>query len=360
VPRVDQIIPSLTSRDAIGAHTLALTDALRQRGIPSEIYYGTCTDDVADRARPLSSLGRPSRDRWLLYQASIGSPVFDVVAGRPETTLVNYHNITPAELLQWWEPAVAYEVGVGRAQLGRLAAQCHLAIADSAFNERELVAAGYRRTAVSSLLIDTESAAPDPLLARRLAEAREDGSPDLLFVGKVSPHKAQHDLVKMLSVYRRLYHPGARLHLVGSALGTTYGPALDAFVAELGLTDAVSVTGSVTAGELEAYYRGCDAFVCASEHEGFCVPLIEAMAHGLPVVAYASSAVPETVAGAGMLLDTKSPLRMAATVHRVVDDARLRRSLVELGEARAAAFALDTARRHFVDLVAGAIAAEAA
>jgi len=360
VRRVDQVIPSLTARDAIGAHTLALTEALRARGIPSDIYYGTCTDDVADRARPLSSLGRASRDRWLLYQASIGSPVFDVVAGRPEVTLVNYHNITPAELLQWWEPAVAYEVGVGRAQLGRLAAQCHLAIADSAFNERELTALGYRHTAVSSLLIDTAPAPPDPALARRLAEARADGSPDFLFVGKVSPHKAQHDLVKMLSVYRRLYHPGARLHLVGSALGTTYGPALEAFVAELGLTRAVSVTGSITAGELEAYYRGCDVFVCASEHEGFCVPLIEAMAHGLPVVAYASSAVPETVGEAGLLLDAKSPLRMAATVQRVVTDARLRSALVDLGRDRAAAFSLEHARRHFVDLVARAIAVEAA
>ncbi len=357
--RVDQVIPSLASRDAIGAHTLALSAALRERGIASEIYYGTCTDDVADRARPLSSLGRATKDRWLLYQASIGSDVFDIFAGRPEVKLVNYHNVTPASLLQWWEPLVAYEVSLGRAQIERIAAQCHLAVADSAFNERELVDAGYANTAVAPLLIQMNTADPDPALARRLVDAKADGGPDFLFVGKVSPHKAQHDLVKMLAVYRRLYHPRARLHLVGSALGTTYGPALDAFVEELGLAGAVSVTGSVTPEELGAYYRHCDVFVCASDHEGFCVPLIEAMGHGLPVVAYGATAVPETVADAGLLLASKAPLRFAAAVARVVDDERLRRQFVEAGERRAATFSLRSARRAFVDLVEKALGADA-
>ncbi len=105
--RVDQVIPSLASRDAIGAHTLALTDALRAAGIDSEIYYGNCTPDVADRGQPVVDLGRTGRDRWLLYQSSIGSPVYDILATRPEPKLVNYHNITPAELLAPWVPRSA-------------------------------------------------------------------------------------------------------------------------------------------------------------------------------------------------------------------------------------------------------------
>src|SRR5581483_8615348 len=112
------------------------------------------------------------------------------------------------------------------------------------------------------------------------------GGADLLYVGKLSPHKAPHDLVKMLDVLRRLYDPEARLHLVGSPLGETYGPVLHSFVSELGLEDAVFFPGSITGAELEAYFQAADAYVSASDHEGFCVPIAEAMAHGLPIVAY--------------------------------------------------------------------------
>ena len=116
--RVDQVIPSLASRDAIGVHTLNLRNGLRSAGIDSDIYYGSHTHDVQDEGRPVIELGRATRDRWLLYQASIGSPVFDIVAAWAEPKMVNYHNITPAALLRDWEPAVAYEVALGRTQLG--------------------------------------------------------------------------------------------------------------------------------------------------------------------------------------------------------------------------------------------------
>lgn len=357
--RVDQVIPSLASRDAIGAHTVALTEGLREAGIESEIFYGNCTPDVAHLGRPIGELGRTGRNRWLLYQSSIGSPVYDVLAARDEPKLVNYHNITPARLLEQWEPAVGYEVRLGRTQLERLAPESRLAVADSAYNETELHQAGYTETAVVPLLIDMTAtgADPDPGVEGRLAAAKERGGIDLLFVGKVSPHKAPHDLVKMLSVLRRLYDPAARLHLVGSPLGERYGPALAAFVAELGLEDAVSVTGSVSPAELEAYYRAADIFVCASDHEGFCVPIVEAMGHGVPVVAYGVTAVPETVGDAGLCLPDKSPLRFAAAVHRVVEDGALRGRLAAAAAHRAAGFSVTRSRARFVELVRQAVGA---
>ena len=247
--RVDQVIPSLASRDAIGVHTLNLRNGLRAAGIDSDIYYGSHTQDVQAEGRPVIELGRASRDRWLLYQASIGSPVYDILAARAEPKLVNYHNITPAALLRDWEPAVAYEVALGRTQLARLAPQSRFAVADSAFNESELHTLGYEGTAVVPLLIDMHSKSdePDPELARFLARRKErEGGADLLYVGKISPHKAPHDLVKMLDVLRRTDDPAARLHLVGSPLGETYEPALRAFIEELGLGDVVQLAGSVS------------------------------------------------------------------------------------------------------------------
>ena len=172
--RVDQVIPSLASRDAIGVHTLNLRDGLRAAGIDSDVFYGSHTPDVEHEGRPVIELGRAGRDRWLLYQASIGSPVYDILAARGEPKLVNYHNITPAELLRDWEPAVAYEAALGRTQLARLAPQSRFAVADSAFNESELQALGYQGTAVVPLLIDmhAKSDEPDPELAAALARAQ--------------------------------------------------------------------------------------------------------------------------------------------------------------------------------------------
>jgi len=356
--RIDQVLPSLASRDAIGAHSLALTEALREAGIASDIYYGTCTPDVADRGRPVTELGRSAKDRWLLYHASIGSPVYDVVASRSEGKLINYHNITPAELLEGWAPQVAYEVSLGRSQLERLAKDSRFAVADSAYNEGELVAAGYHGTAVVPLLIDmtTTGREPDPAVAARLARTKEAGGADLLYVGKISPHKAPHDLVKMLAVYRRLYDRRARLHLVGSPLGERYGPALRAFIAQLELTEAVDVVGSLEPAGLEAYYRAADIYVSASDHEGFCVPVVEAMGHGVPVVAYGVTAVPETVGDAGLLLASKEPLRFAAAVHRVVSDRELRDRLSAAGTARVAHFDLAGSKARFVELLSRAAA----
>ena len=144
---------------------------------------------------------------------------------------------------------------------------------------------------------------------------------------------------------------------MGSPLGETYEPALRAFVAELGLVDAVNLAGSVTGAELEAYYRAADVFVIASDHEGFCVPLGEAMGHGVPIVAYGVAAVPETVAGAGLVLPDKSPVAFAAAVGRVTSDPELHSVLARAGRARAAEFDLDASTRRFVALVEEAVRA---
>ena len=356
--RVDQVIPSLASRDAIGVHTINLRDGLRAAGIDSEIFYGSFTPDVEREGRSVTELGRTGRDRWLLYQSSIGSPVYDILAARHEPKLVNYHNITPAHLLRDWEANVAYEVALGRTQLARLAPQSRFAVADSAFNESELHALGYQGTAVVPLLIDmhTKSDEPDPELAARLALQKEaSGGADLLYVGKISPHKAPHDLVKMLHVLRRLYDPAARLHLVGSPLGETYEPALRTFIHELALDDAVNLAGSVSAAELEAYFQAADLYVSASDHEGFCVPLAEAMGHGLPIVAYGVSAVPETVAGAGLMLPDKSAIPFAAAVGRILSDRPLRDLLAAAGRERAGQFDLSASQARFVSLIQQAV-----
>ncbi|HEV3369204.1 MAG TPA: glycosyltransferase family 4 protein [Acidimicrobiales bacterium] len=360
VVRIDHVIPSLASRDAIGGHVMQLRDLLRSRGYQSDIYYGNASSDRLDDGLPVSRLGdRPSAGRVLLYQLSIGSGVADIFRGRSERKFVNYHNITPADLLEAWMPSVGEEVRLGRAQLRDLASVTEFAIADSEFNERELQAAGYRSTTTVPLLIDLDGFAgsPDRALAARLADQKADGGADLLFVGKVSPHKGQHDLVKALAAYRRLYDPKARLHLVGGSISDEYQLAVERFAQELDLLDAVEIAGSVTHEELIAYYAASDVFVCLSNHEGFCVPLLESMYHRLPIVAYTNTAVPETVRGAGLILPNKEPARVAAAIDRVVRDDQLRTTLAQAASERVGTFALPRVQDGFLSALEAACAA---
>ncbi len=348
--RMDQVVPFFANRDAIGAHTLHVQDILHEMGIESSIYAGGWLPEVKHLVKPVDRLKSSSTgDSWILYQFSIGSPLFNAVASYPGSKVIDYHNITPAELIEPWEPLVGEEVRIGRQQLANLAPYVRGALGDSSYNVKELIAAGYSSTAVAPLLVDLSSfdAEEDSRLARRLREERQRGGCDWLFVGKVSPHKAQHDIVKALAVYRKVYDPQARLHLVGGELSPRYGQALRAYIARLGLTDVVELAGSVSQSALATYYANVDVFVSCSEHEGFCAPILEAMYHRLPVVAYAVAAVPETVEDAGILLKDKSPAVVAAAVHKVLTDEQLRSSLSDQAARRAKELDLSVSKGKF-------------
>ena len=361
---IHQFLPTFAARDAIGTHALHARRILRSMGLESEIYAEGRPGAARRQAHPYRSYGRrPPPDRtWLLYQLSTGSAVADFVRARPEPKMVNYHNVTTASLFAPWEPHVAVECTEGRRQLREMAGEVDLGIAVSGYNEAELRAAGYRHTAVAPVLVDLDSddVVPDPEVLARLAQARRGGGSDWLFVGRVAPHKCQHDLVRALAAYRRLYDPEARLHLVGGIGSHAYFSMLERYVAALGLGGAVRLTGSVSAAALKAYYASADAFVCLSEHEGFCVPVVEAMRLSVPVVAYASTAVPETVAGAGVLLEAKDPVTVAAAVARVVDDGPLRAQLVAAGVRRADDFSLANSTRRFTEVIGKFLAGQGA
>jgi glycosyltransferase involved in cell wall biosynthesis len=300
--------------------------------------------------------GRGLGERWLLYQASIGSHVADAFAAHPAPKLLNYHNITPVELVGWWQPQLTEELVLGREQLQRLAPLVRLGIAVSGYNEAELRACGYGATAVAPLLVDLGvHASSDAAVAARLARERDGGGSIWLFVGQLAPHKSQHDVIKALAFHRVAYDPRARLHLVGRETSPRYAQMLRRLVVSLGLEDAVVMEGSVSDGALAALYEGADVLVCCSEHEGFCAPLIEAMHHRLPIVAYGATAVPETVAGAGVVLPSKAPSLVAAAVERVRSDRVLRERLVEAGVRRAHDFDLDRSRGVFADAVLGVL-----
>lgn len=357
---VFQFVPSYISHDAVGTHTTAVSRLLSGLGLRTHIYVVECRNSGAKNVSPYRSFpgARKGEPTYLLYQLSIGSPLGEWLARRPEDLIVNYHNVTPARFLAGWESYMVPHLLAGRHQLAALAPRTRLGIADSHYNEDELVAAGYQQTTTVPVLVDYEAlgATSDQRTEADLAAAKRRGGHDWLFVGRLYPNKAQHQLIRAFAVYRRLYDPRARLHLVGHDSSRFYRDALAAYAATLDLDDAVFLTGSLPQPQLVAHYRQADVFVSLSEHEGFCIPLLEAMWHRVPVVALGSSAVPETVGSAGLVLpmtDSRQPdaAVVAAAVWRVLGDDGLRERLVRAGTARVAAYDVSRTSARFASAI---------
>jgi glycosyltransferase involved in cell wall biosynthesis len=346
---IHQFVPTLAPRDAAGEHYIAVQTALREAGYHSEIYAFEAKHEYAKRAHDFRSFagGVAGEKTWLLYQSSVGSPVADFVNERDEPLMVDYHNITPASYFAKWEPVVAGALSKGRRQLADLEPRSSLGIAHSTFSAEELIALDFSPTAVVPVLLDIdalERAEPDPGVARLDANT-------WLFVGRIAPNKAQHDIIKAFAVYRRCYDPTARLRLVGGSSSHSYQSSLIDFVDALGLADAIEITGPVSTAALMAFYDTADVLVVCSDHEGFLVPLLEAMYHRVPIVAYAAAAVPETVGDAGLTLAVKDPATIADAVNRVLTNDALRSQLIAAGQRRLGDFSLSESRRKLFDAI---------
>jgi len=352
---VHQFVPALLPRDATGSHTLLMRQALRDAGWRSEIFAEATHEELfGETIRVEEYPAHAAPGDVLVYQFSTSSMVADLLLDRPEPLVLDYHNVTHPELYASWDPVSESRSAAALEQLFRLAQRSALGMADSKFNEADLVAAGCPRTAVVPVLVDLDRlvAPPDRRVAAHLAAGKAGGGADWLFVGRLVPSKAQHDLVKALWAYRRLYDPSARLNLVGPTPSRRYLSSLRAFVADLGLSEAVHITGEVSDAALAAYFDAADVYVSLSVHEGFGVPLLEALRVSVPVVALRAGAVGETLGDAGLLLDRTEPVLVAAAVNRVLSDAGLRERLATAGHTRVGTHTLAGCGRLAVDAIA--------
>ncbi len=345
---VHQLVPTITPRDAVGNHTFRLREVLRGLGYESEIFAMFRHGDVTADTHLVDQLP-PDADA-LIYQFSIGSPLATRWAQYGGRRIMNYHNITPVELVGKWDGLLDAEVRLGREQMEHYASACEHAICDSDFNRSELDALGYASTETIPVLFDVADARPDKSVITALdARRKKSGGLQILFVGRIAPNKAHHDLVAAVRTLRDVYGADAHLHVVGTDGPATYRKVVDGIVAHADMASHVTFHGSVSQEALVGFYRAADVFCCVSDHEGFCVPVIEAMHHGCPVVAYDCTAVGGTVGDGGLLLADKHPLTVATALQRVAADRELRQRLAAAGQRRAGDFALDTTRQRFAD-----------
>jgi len=350
---IHQLVPTISPRDAVGNHTFALREVLRDLGHHSNIYSMFRHPEVARDTHYIDQL--PADADVVIYQFSIGSPLADRWARHPGRKWTNYHNITPVELAGKWDGLLAAEVRLGRDQMARYARVCEHAICDSDFNRSELDELGYRSTETIPVLFDIADVPPDPGTLSRLRSNRT--GTQVLFVGRIAPNKSHHDLVASVRTLRDSYGDAAHLHLVGTDGPATYRRLVDEIISHADMGDHVTFHGSVSQSDLVAHYQSADVFCCLSDHEGFCVPVIEAMHHGLPVVAFDSTAVTGTVGDGGLVLGNKRPLTVAATLHRVGSDPELSRRLSEAGRRRAQLFGLTKTKAAFASAIAQRLSA---
>jgi len=332
MPAVHQVLATLGYGDAIGNEVLGIRRVLRAAGYESEIFVETADlrlEDLTEDYRDLPEASHP--DNILLHHFSLGSRASRLAYALPDRMALIYHNITPPEYFVDVHPRLVQLCYLGRRELGLYATRCELGLGDSEYNRQELEALGFPRTDVLPVVPDFSHL--DGPANYMQAGLFDDAWVNVLFVGRMIPNKKIDDLIRFFHAYNRWFNPRSRLLLVGAHSGfERYVAMLQNLIDRLGVPD-VHFLGHVSNAELTAYYELADVFLCASEHEGFCVPLVESFHMGVPVLAYAATAIPATMDGAGILYHDRDPVRVAALIDQVATDRRLAERIVASQDA---------------------------
>jgi glycosyltransferase involved in cell wall biosynthesis len=328
VIRIHQVLATLGYGDAIGHEVLGIQRVLATAGYESEIFVETADSRLEPMTRDYRELVDFSRsDNLLIHHFSLGSKASRTAFALPDRMALVYHNITPPEYFVGVHRTLARQCFRGRRELQAYADRCDLALGDSEFNRQDLEALGFPRTAVLPVVPDFShlDRAPNWLVARDF----DDDWTNILFVGRVIANKKIENLIRYFHAYHAFVNPRSRLLIVGAQSGfERYVASLHHLAATLDASD-IHFLGHVSDEELVALYEIADLFLCASEHEGFCVPLVEAFYTQVPVLAYAATAVPSTMDGAGVLFEDTDPMHVAALMDGILSNPDLQNRIVE-------------------------------
>jgi glycosyltransferase involved in cell wall biosynthesis len=324
--RVDQWLPAAHYGDAIGDESLRIREVLRRAGYLSEIYALDVDEEVKAEFLPFD--GQPGLPDLTIYHFALPSALTEAFRRLRSRKLIIYHNITPAKYFLGLDDELVRIAVKGRQELASLAGVAELALGDSEFNRRELESMGFRRTGVFPILMsfDRYRGKPSPVLFNML----NDGRANFLFVGRIYPNKHLEDLLRLAFFYKKYVSENFRFLLVGRAgRMVRYQQAVQGLAHRWGLRSSEFVfTGHLPWDDLLACYRGADLFVSMSEHEGFAVPLVEAMLAEVPVMAYAAGAVPDTLGEAGVVFHEKKYAELAEMAYSLMSEPGLRTAVV--------------------------------
>jgi len=352
---VHQMLASMSYGDAITDYTLEIQKILRSQGYHSEIFVEMCDRRMWKHTRRFEEYPKiSSPSNILIFHFSILSRVSRLTYYLPDKKILLYHNITPSLFFADYHPHLTGECYHGRRELKAFKDKCELALGDSEFNRQELESLGFTHTGVLPIIIDFRrfDQHPDPLVPHLYPKGRTT----LLFVGRMIPNKRVEDIIKLFYCYHKYINSKSQLILVGEYRGfERYYDSLENLIARLLLED-VHFTGHVEFEELIAYYKMADVYISMSEHEGFCVPILEAFHFQKPVVAYNSSAVPYTMRGGGVLVNHKNFSLIAELIHHILSQSSLKEEIIASQNKALASLQQERSDRlllKYVEMVAG-------
>jgi glycosyltransferase involved in cell wall biosynthesis len=348
---VNQWVPAAHKGDAIGDSARRVRDLIRAMGHESELYALTVDDALRHEVRPFSEPAARTGEITIFHYA-LPSPMTDAFASLASGRVLQYHNVTPAPYFALYDPALFRLAALGRDELKTLAGRVDVALGDSEFNRAELQALGFRRTGVFPIAVDT-ARITQPARRPAIEKILDDGLVNFLFVGRIAPNKKIEDHVRLAELYKRYVDAYYRFIFVGRFdVVPRYYSMIRALIVEYGfLDDRFVFTGPVPDEELAVYYRHAAVYVSMSEHEGFCVPLVEAMAADVPVLAYAAAAVPDTLGGAGVQFAPKDLEVAAELLGALAFDDGLRANVVAGQRRRLADFGDERITRELTALL---------
>jgi L-malate glycosyltransferase len=335
---VNQWVPAAHRGDAIGDSARRVRALLREMGHHSNIYAMTVDDDLAGDVLRFDDLEARAGDVTIFHYA-LPSAMTEAFAALPRGRVLQYHNVTPPHFFAPYHQDLFRLATLGRDEIRQLAGRTDLALGDSEFNRQELESFGFTTTGVFPIAVDIDRLRHAP---RRpaLEQMLSDGLTNFLHVGRIVPNKKIEDHIRLAEHYKRYVDVDYRFIFVGKTDGLPrYYNAVRALVAAYHMPpDRFIFTGPVSDTDLVSYYRMADVYLSLSEHEGFCVPLIEAMAADVPVLAYASTAVPDTLGGAGVQFAPKDLEFAAELLAELAYNDSLRTQVIEGQRRRLSAF----------------------
>lgn len=350
---VSHVVGHLTYGDAVSFDAHNKWRTLRALGVPGELYCGVADDHYRRIALPISA-HRPAADELIVFHYSVWSEAAAYVRSRAAApVLFVYHNVTPTRWFEGVHTQAEEDTRLGRERLPSFVDRAPHAVAMSEYSRLELEAVGFRSTGVVPLMIDFSYLDGG---ATRVRQRLDDGYATVLSVSRLAPNKCHEDTIKLFYHYKRQINPRSRLVLVGATVVGSYRVWLERLVRRLGLEPHVELTGHVSDEELAAYHRGSHAYVSMSEHEGFGASLLASMYVGVPVLAFDSTAIPDTVGDAGILLRRKDHAVAAEALDLLIrPDSAVRARLIARGREHVRAFLPDRVGERFVAAVARAL-----
>jgi glycosyltransferase involved in cell wall biosynthesis len=342
---VNQWVPAAHKGDAIGDSARRVRGLLREMGHESDLFAMTIDDDLRGDVIPWTDSSATRGDLTIFHFALV-SPMTSAFARLTSGRVLQYHNVTPAHFFAGYDAAIFRLAMLGREDLKTLVGHTDVALGDSEYNRQELEELGFSNTGVFPIAIDTTRITGAPRRPALEDVLAENGWHNFLFVGRIVPNKKIEDHIKLAEHYKRYVDEQYRFIFVGKTdAAPSYYSAIRALLERYKMPPGRFIfTGPVPDEDLATYYRTASVYVSLSEHEGFCVPLLEAMAADVPVLAYSSTAVPDTLGGAGVQFAPKDLEYAAELLGELAYNDGLRRQVIAGQRARLADFGDDRIR----------------